>query len=143
MTCAADSTTPSGPADGDLDGTYPNPVIEPNAVTGGKVADGSLGLDDLDDVSNSQIISIFPFASRFASIAAQTCEWDVQSTSDPEIEAGDLIVPQSFGNLSEGSIVLPYVAAHDGDRVLGICNSTDASITHTNSQRGFTWRRFR
>jgi hypothetical protein len=136
VTCAADSTTPSGPADGDLDGTYPNPTIEPNAVNAGKVADGSLGLDDMSTVMP---ISITPFYSRFASIPAQACEWEVASTTRAGIEAGDLVVP-SPGALAEGSIMLPYVAVHDGDHMVGICNATDTAMTHDTSQRSIAFR---
>lgn len=44
---APSSASPSGPAGGDLAGTYPNPSIKDGAVTSAKVADDSLGATDL------------------------------------------------------------------------------------------------
>ncbi len=41
------SATPSGYANGDLTGTYPAPAIANNAVTTGKIADGSITLSKL------------------------------------------------------------------------------------------------
>ncbi|MBK8910264.1 MAG: hypothetical protein IPM61_02950 [Chlorobi bacterium] len=38
---------PSGPAGGDLDGSYPNPTIKKGAVGSDEIADGSIGADDL------------------------------------------------------------------------------------------------
>jgi hypothetical protein len=63
QTTQVNQTTATGPASGDLTGSFPNPTIAANAVTGAKVADSSLTGDEIafnsifgtDDIATASI----------------------------------------------------------------------------------------
>ena len=118
-------TGPStGPAGGDLTGSYPDPALRDDAVTSAKVAAGSLRLSDLTvweqryqvgphDVGANACTRI----SYPALAAIQT--GDIALVSDPEYKA-----PAGI------SLTATVVASGDQHRVeISVCNRTSAAIT--------------
>ncbi len=45
------TVTPAGLAGGDLSGSFPNPVVNANSITSGKILDGTIATNDLADAS--------------------------------------------------------------------------------------------
>jgi hypothetical protein len=59
----------TGPAGGDLAGTYPDPAIATGAVNSANVADGSLGGADIDPLTSIHLLG-GPVGANFATLSA-------------------------------------------------------------------------
>lgn len=111
------------PAAGDLAGTYPNPTIAANAVSGAKVADNSLTGADIDESTLTQVPSagfatnaISAFNASNATNAANAAELNGYSSSD-------------FARASVGGfqVDLPAIAPHSCIRQLFTANDRHQS----------------
>jgi hypothetical protein len=100
----------TGPAGGDLAGNYPNPSIKPNAVTGAKVNESTLG--EVPSATNSSLLgglapSAFLRSSNVVKIdATQIQSSDGTTTTNlPEISGFQLLMDCSYDSGSDSQTI--------------------------------------
>src|SRR3954463_12320787 len=99
-----------GPAGGDLAGKYPNPSIKPNAVTGAKVDESTLG--EVPSAANSSLLgglapSAFLRSSNVVKIdATQTQDTDGTTTTNlPDINGFQLLMDCGYDSGADSQTI--------------------------------------
>jgi hypothetical protein len=108
------------PAGGGLAGSYPNPTIAADAVTGAGVADGTLRLGDTAVLSGQVRVDA-------PAIAAHSCR--PQSAPVPGVKAYDRTLVLPTQNLSPGLFVTQIFNTNAAGKLLfRVCNVTGTAL---------------
>jgi hypothetical protein len=103
-------------AGGALAGSYPNPEIAPNTITGAEVKDGSLGLVDISLLSGQVRLDPRP-------VAASSCRQ--QAAPVPGVKPYDRTLVLPTENLPLGLFVTQVFNTTSPNRILfRVCNAT-------------------
>ena len=92
----AAAANPNGPAGGDLDGSYPNPVVGPNKINSANVVDGSLTAGDLgaDSVAASEFGPIVKHENQgsIIDLVAGNGAWATSGSIPASCSAGEQLI---------------------------------------------------
>ena len=134
---------PSGPAGGDLTGTYPDPLIRQNAVTTDKIADGNVRTADIADgnVTESKIAdgAVSTAKIQIGAVTNNRIANDAVSTSkiiDENVTTAKLsktgVTPGIYGS----NLLIPRVEVDDRGRITQITQVSIPDIPFTGPAGG-------
>ncbi len=101
-------STPTGPAGGDLTGTYPDPLIGDEKVTSAKILDGTIGATDLADNSVT--------SAKISDEAVANADLAGNAVNSPKIQDGSVTEADLADNsvvttkLADNSVITPKLA---------------------------------
>ena len=134
---------PSGPAGGDLTGTYPDPLIRQNAVTTDKIADGNVRTADIanGNVTESKIAdgAVSTAKIQIGAVTNNRIADDAVSTSkiiDENVTTAKLsktgVTPGIYGS----NLLIPRVEVDDRGRITQISQVSIPDIPFTGPAGG-------